>query len=286
MPGGRACAIVGVQMTAQAHTATIFDHVLCGVDRTEAGIAAARVAGRIVASDGTLTLVSANDPSIAVHAGWSMPQVLEEVAADAAALELARAEAEPHHPVDARLIEGDPRRGLLAEIAREGATTVVVGGHGGSRAAGIALGAVSTALLHEAPCAVLIARGDVASDWPRRIVVGIDGSDGSAQAFDAATVLAARLGATVRSIVATAGGHADLEGARRIAPDCEEHDADALVALGVASETADLVVVGSRGLRGIRALGSVGERIAHGSRCAVLVVRQGVEATIEQGGTR
>lgn len=45
---------------------------------------------------------------------------------------------------------------------------------------------------------------------------------------------------------------------------------DALVS---ASESADLVVVGSRGLHGLQALGSVSERIAHRAHSSVLVVR-------------
>ena len=43
--------------------------------------------------------------------------------------------------------------------------------------------------------------------------------------------------------------------------------------LHVLSEQCDLVVVGSRGLRGVRALGSVSERVAHDARSSVLVVR-------------
>jgi nucleotide-binding universal stress UspA family protein len=35
----------------------------------------------------------------------------------------------------------------------------------------------------------------------------------------------------------------------------------------------DLLVVGSRGLHGLRALGSVSERVAHRAKCSVLVVR-------------
>jgi nucleotide-binding universal stress UspA family protein len=38
------------------------------------------------------------------------------------------------------------------------------------------------------------------------------------------------------------------------------------------SRHADLIVVGSRGLHGIRALGSVSERVAHRAHCSVLVV--------------
>lgn len=261
-------------MTTQLDT-DLFDRVVCGVDSSDAGIAAARVAGRLTAPEGTLTLVSANESSIAVHAGWNMAQVLEELAAEAgSALERGRAEAEPLHPVRAKLLEGDPLHNLLAEIAREDATAVVVGTHGLSRAAGIALGAVSTNLLHEAPCAVLIARGTIDPErWPSRIVVGVDGSADSARAADAARALGARLAADVRAITAVKDAHVDLEAARRTSPGCEEHEARALDALNAASETADLIVVGSRGLRGLRALGSLSERLAHEARCSVLVVR-------------
>ena len=82
----------------------------------------------------------------------------------------------------------------------------------------------------------------------------------------------------MRAITATQDAHVDLEAARRIAPDLEEHDARALDVLNVASETADLVVVGSRGLRGLRALGSLSERLAHEARSPVLVVRAAGDA--------
>jgi nucleotide-binding universal stress UspA family protein len=50
----------------------------------------------------------------------------------------------------------------------------------------------------------------------------------------------------------------------------DAHPAQALVE---ASREADLLVVGSRGLRGLKALGSVSERVAHEASCSVLVVR-------------
>jgi nucleotide-binding universal stress UspA family protein len=253
----------------------LFDRVVCGVDRSDAGVTAARVAGLVTRPDGSLTLVSAYDRSVAVHAGWNMAHVLEQLAGEAGeALEQGRTEAESLHPLEGKLLEGDPLQCLLAEIASQDATTVVVGSHGISRATGIALGAVSTSLLHDAPCSVLIARGAVDSTrWPRRIVVGVDGSADSARAVEAATALAARFDAEVRPIVATKDARVDLDAARRIAPSCEEHPAKAVDVLNVASEVADLVAIGSRGLRGIRALGSLSERIAHEARCSVLVVR-------------
>ena len=41
-----------------------------------------------------------------------------------------------------------------------------------------------------------------------------------------------------------------------------------------ATADADLVVVGSRGLHGLKALGSVSERVAHQARCSTIVVRE------------
>ena len=71
-------------MNTHAHIAAdVFDRVVCGVDGSDAGATAARVAGLVTAPDGSLTLVSANDPSIAVHAGWNMAQVLDELALEA-----------------------------------------------------------------------------------------------------------------------------------------------------------------------------------------------------------
>jgi hypothetical protein len=44
-------------------------------------------------------------------------------------------------------------------------------------------------------------------------------------------------------------------------------------ALMSASADADLLIVGSKGLHGVKALGSVSERVAHQAQCSVLIVR-------------
>ena len=46
--------------------------------------------------------------------------------------------------------------------------------------------------------------------------------------------------------------------------------ADAIARVG---ESVDLIVMGARGLKGAKALGSVSERVAHKSASSVLVVR-------------
>lgn len=255
--------------------ATIFDRVVCGVEGSDAGIAAARAAARVASTDGSLTLVSVEDPSLAVHAGWRLAHVAEELAGEAeTALERAAAEATPGHPVETRLVAGDPVRCLLAEVEQANATLLVVGSHGHGRAAGIALGSVTTYVLHEAPCAVLVARVPVDFErWPRSLVVGVDGSPESEAAWAAAEQLAGRFGSELRAVVATGDGGVDLDAARRVVPEVEDEPARAVDLLSVLSERADLVVVGGRGLHGLRALGSVSERVAHEARSSVLVVR-------------
>jgi nucleotide-binding universal stress UspA family protein len=106
-------------------------------------------------------------------------------------------------------------------------------------------------------------------------VVGIDGSDDSVRAYQTASDLSERFGSEVRAVVATRDRGVDIEAARRTARRLEEYDSHALDLLSVFSRPSHLLVVGSRGLRGVRALGSLGERLAHESRSSVLVVRDG-----------
>ena len=253
---------------------TIFDRTVCGVDPGEAGTDAAQYAARITAPDGSLTLVTVSDTSIAVHAGFRMSSVLEKLAEEARlASGRGREVAEAIRSVETRSVRGDPRQCLLAEIARQDATLVVVGSHGRSRAEGIALGSVATHLLHEAPCSVLIARPTEERErWPRSIVVGTDGSPAASAATEVAYALARRFGAQVRTLAATGGKPLDRDELRAIEnlEFDERKPADSLVA---ASKDADLLILGNRGRHGFAALGSVSERVAHKANCPVLVVR-------------
>ena len=213
---------------------TAFERVVCGIDRSVAGVAAAVLAARLIPPQGKLWPVSLDDPS----------------------------------RVGVRLER------LLAEIERRDATLVAVGSDGLSRAVGIARGSASTHLVHEAPCSVLVARAPRSAElWPRSIVVGVDGSRESEAALAVARELSGRFGAELRAIVATGDARVDPEAARRVAPELEELPGRAVDELHVLSESADLVVVGSRNLTGVRALASVSERVAHEARSPVLVVR-------------
>lgn len=252
----------------------IFDNVVCGVDDSSAGVLAARIGARLALPDGKLTLVSVENTRIAVHAGWQMAAVSTQLAGEARqALDRGREIADPEHVSDSRLVSGEPVDCLLREIERNEPGVVVVGTHGFSRTIGIAVRSVATHMLHEAPCSVLVARAPRNLErWPRSIVVGLDGSAESAVATRVARRLAERFGAEVRAVAAS-GGKTDLDMARRIAADVEVLPGKPVDELVVLSEFADLVVVGSRGVTGVRSVGSVSERVAHQARCPVLVVR-------------
>ncbi len=157
----------------------------------------------------------------------------------------------------------------------EQATLIAVGSHGRGRTAGMLLGTVAARMLRDAPCSVLVAKeARDAETWPRSVVAGVDGSAVSASAFAVARLVADRFGVTLRAIAAT-NDQLDHEAANEIAPEIEGVPGRAVEILMGASESADLVVVGSRGLRGLKALGSVSERVAHQARSSVLVVRPG-----------
>jgi nucleotide-binding universal stress UspA family protein len=135
------------------------------------------------------------------------------------------------------------------------------------------IGSTATEVLHKAACSVLVARTGGAGS-PAKIVGGVDGSPESAQAYETARHLANRFDSQLRALVALGGKEPDAAAVERDAGQNPEQALKGPVgALVVESERADLVVVGSRGLHGMRALGSVSERVAHQAHCSVLVVR-------------
>ena len=237
----------------------LFERIVCGVDGSPASLEALRQAATIRPPDGRLVAVIVSDASVHAEA---------ETAREAAMLEIG------DMPLaEAQIVEGPPIPSLLAIAGRERASLLAVGTHGGRRVAGILLGSVATATLHDAPCPVLIARPAREDSWyPRSIVVGADGSPQSLQAVRTASALADRFGASLRSLAAEGGRPLDIEGLSTI--DALEWDRRQPVsALVYASKQADLVICGAHGLTGVRALGSVSERVAHRAHCSVLVMR-------------
>jgi nucleotide-binding universal stress UspA family protein len=257
---------------SDARTASLFDRIVCGVDDRPESLEAVRQAVRLRAPGGTLHLFSAVYLAGAVAAGWSAPRIAEELEREAGdALDRARELAGPD--ATARLVNGPAVRCLLREVEEERATLLCVGSHSRSRLAGMLFDYVGTTMLHEAPTAVLVAREAPDPDaFPRSIVVGVDGSAHAAAAYAAAVELAGRLGSALDP-VAVADGGVGLGALARAVPGLRAVEGSPVEALLEAAADADLLVVGSRGLRGVRALGSVGERVAHRADCSVLVAR-------------
>ena len=91
-----------------------------------------------------------------------------------------------------------------------------------------------------------------------------------------ARYLSTRFGAELTTVVAEGDKLLDLPAVSLVVGDgfdVVQHEP--VAALTAASAAADLLVVGSRGMHGIRALGSVSERVAHRAECSTLIVRAG-----------
>ena len=254
----------------------VFSRVLCGIDGTPESLEALRQADGLRDPSGQLTVVTALELASAAQAGWAATGAGAQLEAAAAlALEAARAEAPG---ADFRRVGGRADQVLTAEAERLDATLLAVGTHGIRRLVGVAIGSVTTMVLHEGPCSVLVARArPVGEEQLGAIVVGIDGSPQSELAAAVAFQLGERFGVEVRPV--TAGGDGvDRDAVEAIVPDAAVTEGRPVETLIASAGRSDLLVVGSRGLGGLRSLGSVSERVAHRAPCSVLVVRPPVRA--------
>ncbi len=266
--------------------------VVCGVDGTREGFEAARQAARLAGAGGHLVLVAVAGLYAALAGRWgseaprwrmtgeserTVDQCFDDLRARArASLEEAARQADGvAGRVTMRVVAGDPDERLLEAVATEGATLVVVGTHGRGRLSGAALGATTSMVIHDSPVSVLVARPPIdPTGFPARIVVGLDGSEGSRAALREAVRLRTASGGrlvavTASPVVDAADDLAGIEGPVEVVASADRP----VEALVEAAQTADLLVVGSRGLHGARALGSVSERVAHRAPSSVLVVR-------------
>lgn len=250
-----------------------FGRVLVGIDGSDESLEAARQAAILV--DGELTLLASYDVAPAVGGtGVGVPFYQDtDVQQAAATAALERAQAGVAVPAVGKVVFGRAADALLAEVEQEQQQLLVVGSHGHGRVTGLVLGSTANEVIRKLPCSVLVARRRGGGDrFPTKVVVGVDGSAGSASAYAAARHVCERFDAELWPVVAHGGevdrGQVDLivEGRR------EELQDEPVAALVAAAADADLLVVGSRGLKGLRALGSVSERVAHQASSSVLIV--------------
>lgn len=191
--------------------------------------------------------------------------------------------------VEAAVREGDPRVEIV-QVAEERPTDLIVlGARGLGPIKRFFLGSVSLAVVRYAPCPVVIVRGRPRP--VRRVLVAIDGSEGSREALRFLSIFELVREVSV-SLLFVVQGPPTLRG------DAGEILADAAAILAdtagpiersvmggdpareivrvARSSDVDLVVLGARGLRtiGRLLLGSVSETVLHRVGCPVLIVRQ------------
>jgi nucleotide-binding universal stress UspA family protein len=206
---------------------------------------------------------------------------------------------------------GHPAECIVEAATREQSDLVVMGSRGLGTFKSLMLGSISDAVLHHAPCPVLILRGEHSDRKPEqitRILFASDGSEGASKAMHTALSLAQKfaLPLTVLNIFEPAmplpglpvdegtpreGAYATLservldvvsQDVRHAAENygvlvsCYQETGDPSEAIVRFAEEHhfDLIVMGSRGLGTFRALlGSVSDRVAHHAHCPVLIVR-------------
>jgi nucleotide-binding universal stress UspA family protein len=245
-----------------------FRQVIAGTDGSEAAAAAVRQAHALRADDGELLIVSVAETHLAGRTGMAAAAWEERLRGEAEAALESAARLVGDDRTQTRATTGHAGRELLASADSIGADLVAVGSRGGGRVAGIVFGSVATLVVHDARCSVLVARaGHDEGQWPTAVTVGVDGSEHAKRAESVAREIAERAGATLRVLAAAGGGKIGDVGSAEI------DDRPPLDALVDAANGSDLVVVGSRGLTGLAAIGSVAERVAHQAPCSVLVVR-------------
>jgi nucleotide-binding universal stress UspA family protein len=208
--------------------------------------------------------------------------------------------------ISARVVDGDPRQVIAATAADSAADLVVVGARGLGMFKRLLLGSVSTAVVHHAPCPVLVVRSR-----PRELLTAVVAIDGSSHSRAAARFLASlpldptltvRLMGVIEPQTPSLRTPGVVPGVRTAIERFVEQQrreldavlqdvavdfqAKAMVERDVrigspaaeilkAAEHADLVVVGARGVGALDRLflGSVSERVLQHARCSVLVVK-------------
>lgn len=253
-------------MTTTGTRIDVFDRVVCCIDDSAGSRLAMHQAAAVVSPAGSLAIVTVVKLPL-TYSAYGGARVAREIERDAGRLLEDAAAICPGARTE--LLYGNVVDRVVTEIEDQDATLAVVGGHRHRRSVGVLLGSTATRLVHHTPSSILVARPAIDS-FPRRIVVGDDGSAASMRAVAAAAELAQRHDARLRlvlsgSVIPSRPHHVEVDA------DVVEDPRHLHESLLEASPLADLVVIGRHG-RGAGAIRSESERVAHEAACSVLVV--------------
>jgi nucleotide-binding universal stress UspA family protein len=260
----------------------MFADVLCAIDGTPESLAAVEQAAILAGPNGHLTLLEVTSfesegayrsPAIAPAQAKRITDHATRIAEQAGVA--STVEVDPASPSSQVVLDWAAGRDLLAM----GAPTT-------SWFGGLFIGGVAVTAEHAFTTPLLIARSmPTGRHFARRILVASDGLEGSDELVDLAGRLARAHGASVVLLHAigfeskTRRGRVE-EQAHRLQLDVDDTgevrleagSARTMIVETASAEGASVVVMGSRRLKGLRAIGSVSRRVVHQGHCSVMLV--------------
>jgi len=151
----------------------VFERVLVGFDGSPASERALAVAVALRAPHGRVQSLTVAETWYATHAGMDAAAWESQLRAKAeSARELAAILTEDVEFASASVTTGYAAQALVRAANHMDADLIAVGAHGHSRVAAMILGSVAARVVHDARCAVLVARGEgPLENFPRSTVV-------------------------------------------------------------------------------------------------------------------
>ncbi len=255
-----------------------FRSILCGVEGNSASTVAVRASIAFQTPETSLRFV-------AVDASFELRPEYTKESLEAALEEAKGLAEEAGVPVTADTPTGKyASRVLLAEAEKH--DLLVIGTHNQSRVAGLVLGSTASETVHDTERPLLIAREPAKGGFLDSILLAADGSEGFRAAARSAAALASTYGGELEVLHVSDGKDSDSDPVM-IGAELEEierttgrkaelstlsgHPAEKIVE-AAADRGSSLIVCGRRGLSGIKALGSVSERVVHQAETSVLLI--------------